>query len=819
MRSLPAFLAEQVERYGARSAIHYRPRYRTIRWSYANLGAHVRRLEQALSERGIGPGERVLLCSENSPYWVAAFFAVLARGAVVVPINPGSPSEQINRIMASAEPTLVLLSARSSWQAAPLASVTIEAAATGEDGPATTVPAIATGPDPLAEIIYTSGTTGDPKGVMLTHHNLLFNLEAIAKAVPLQPCHHVVSLVPLFHVYGQMTSMLCPLRSGCTVTYLAAPTSRAVREALAHTPATHLVTIPEVLKIMMDRLETELGRVPGFLRQLARSRIRSRISNTLRTIICGGAPLDPAIEEKWWDLGFEVLQGYGLTETSPVVSANTSDSHRIGSVGRPLAGVDVRIAPDGEILVRGPTVMQGYYRDALRTEAVFADGWLKTDDAGRFDADGFLYVFGRRKYMILGPSGENVFPEDLEAELNRLPGVTDSAVVGLTSDGRTIIHAVLLCDPAQGDEIVDRANRRLAPHQRIASWSIWPEADFPRSVTRKVKKEEVIRTLAARQAPRPAVTARVTPLRRLIAELTRTAPEDIGDATRVVSGLNIDSLRRIELVTRIEEQFGVYIEELQITPQVTVAELEALVERQQGAMPRLGKYPRWSLAPWAGRLRPRVQRALLEPWILHFCRLRVEGLDQLVTLRGPVIFMANHRSFLDPAVATFAIPAPYRSTLGIAAATEVLYRKYRWAVPLGELALNSFPFPTEVFENIRPGLDYVGRLIDDGWSLLIFPEGMMNRTGRALQQLKGGTGVLAVEMGVPVVPMAIEGTEKVMPPGKHLPRARGVVTVRFGPPVRFGAEHDYGAATAQIEERLRKLLVGHAPGQDAGNEA
>jgi long-chain acyl-CoA synthetase len=805
MESLSALLAEQVELHGSRPAIRHRPRYRTHRWSYADLGAHVRTIHAALAVRGVKPGDRVLLCSENSPYWVAAFFAVVARGAVVVPVNPRSPPDHLNRLMAAADPSLVLRSARWSWPGRPVPAVTLETAAAGAaDGG----PALASGADALAEIIYTSGTTGDPKGVMLSHHNLLFDLEAVLKAVPLQPCHHVLSLTPLFHVYGQMTSMLCPLRSGCTVTYLAAPTSRALREALTYTPATHLVAIPEALRIMMERLESELGRIPAVLRRLFRNRIRARISRTLQTIICGGAPLDPVLEDKFWSLGFEVLQGYGLTETSPVISANTSAAHRTGSVGRPLQGVEVKIAPDGEILVRGPTVMQGYFRDVRRTRAVFAEDWFRTDDAGRFDADGFLYVFGRKQYMILGPGGENVFPEDLEAELNRQPGVRDSAVVGLIRDGRTVIHAVLLCDPAQGDEIVARANRVLAPHQQIMRWSVWPEADFPRSVTRKVKKEDVIRRLAERQAPPAIVTGRLTPLKRLLAEVTRSDPASLGDSTRILSDLEVDSLRRIELVTRIEEQFGVYIEELQITPRLTVAELETLVKEEAGATPRLGRYPRWSLAPWASRVRPWVQRAFFESWILYCCRLQVEGLGQLADLRGPVMFMANHRSFLDAAVAVFAIPARFRARLAIAAATEVLYRKYPWAVPLGELGLNSFPFPTEAHENIRPGLDYVGRLLDDDWSLLIFPEGKMNRSDQPLLGLKGGTGVLAVEMAVPVVPLVIEGTETILPPDKLLPRSRGVVTVRFGLPLRFGAQDSYSEVTARIEQRLRSLLRG-----------
>jgi long-chain acyl-CoA synthetase len=805
--SFSEFLDAVVGRYGPRPAVQYRPRYRTLCWSYRELGSRVEQLSSLLAERGAGAGDRVFLFAENSPYWVAAFFAIAARGAVVVPLNPKSPPEQLDNLARSAEPRLVLASPRCRWEASPLPVIDIERPGTAKSGR----PAFPADPARLAEIIYTSGTTGDPKGVMLTHANLLSDLDAVSRAVPLEPDDHVVSLVPLFHVYGQMTSLFCPLSAGCSVSYLAAPTTRSVLEALAFTPATHLVAVPEVLKTMMDRLEARIGRIPGFLRPLLRGRIRARISKSLRTIVCGGAPLDPIVEEKWWALGFEVLQGYGLTETSPVIAANTPKDHRIGSVGKPLEGAQLQIAPDGEILVKGPMVMAGYFHDLARTEAAFIDGWLKTDDAGRLDADGFLYVSGRKRYMILGPGGENVFPEDIEAVLNRMAGVTDSAVVGLESSGRTLIHAVLLCEETRTADIVAEANRHLAPHQRIMSWSVWPEPDFPRSVTRKVKKDEVLRRLRREPAATAVSTGRTTPLRQLLAHVAGPEAGSLSAETRLVSDLGLDSLLRIELVARIEEDLGVCLDETDIGPLTTVADLENLLVRRQGRMPRLAAYPRWSLSPWASKLRPLAQKIFLQWWIAPFCRLNVYGLDHLAALEGPVIFMANHRSYLDSAIASFALPDRFRYRLAIAAATGVLYTRYRWAVPVGELSLNAFPLPSGPDENIRPGLELIGRLLDDGWNVLIFPEGQMNRSGLGIQPLRRGAGTIAVDMGVPVVPMVIEGTEKVMPPGRIVPRATAPVNVRFGAPLRAEETENYGQMLARIEQDLGRLLQNPPP--------
>ncbi len=805
MNNLYTLFLRQVERHSERLAIEFRPRYRTLRWTYRRFGAQAGAVAAGLSEHGIGPEDRVLLYAGDSPHWAAAYFGILARGAIVVPLNPNSTPEQLDRIAASADPKLVVLSRRRPWPGSPMAALELEAASEAL-GAMTEAPGEEPGPGRLAEIVYTSGTTGDPKGVILTHANLLANLEATAKAVPLRAEDHVLSLVPLFHMFGQMTSLLCPLWHGSAVTYLPSPSSRAIRETLAHTPATHLIAVPEFLNRVMDRLEAKLAPIPRFARPLLRAPIRARISRTLRAVLCGGAALDPEVERKWRALGLEVLQGYGLTETSPIISANTRDAHRLGSVGKPLKGVEVKLTRDGEILVQGPNVTPGYFRDPARTQEVFQDGWFRTGDAGRLDEEGFLYVFGRKKYLILTASGENVYPEDLEAELRKIPGVKDSAVVGLEEAGRTFIHAVLLGDDCDGDAVVAEANRHLAPHQRIMRWSLWPEPDFPRSATRKVKKEEVIRWLRSFQKAAPRVTGTVTPLVRLIAEVTKHDPRLIHEGTRIVAELGLDSLSRIELVSRIEEDLQVTIEEQQISAQTTVAELAGHILGTQGLAPLPTRYPRWSLSRWAAALRPPAQRLLFFWWLWRRCELRSSGTEQLHALKGPVIFMANHRSFLDAPLIVRALPARLGRRLGIAAETDALYGKFWWFAPIADLAFNSYPFPTEIEGNIKPGLEYTGRLLDDGWNVLVFPEGGLNRSNRPLQALKGGAGVLAVEMQVPVVPIAILGSEKILPPDTGLRPRRGRVHIRFGAPIGPPRNQSYGDATRVIERALKGVI-------------
>lgn len=808
MMTLPEFLEQQTARHADLPALQYRPRYRTIGWTYTQLAEHTALLADALTEAGIRPGDRVLLHSHNSPWWVAAFFAVVQCGGVVVPLNPRSPLEQVQRIVASARPRLLLRSRRSlapgpvelpAWDIEADAGGFLPRLAAADRADDEPLPAV-------VEILYTSGTTGDPKGVMLTHANLLFDMKALSERVPLQPQDRVINLVPLFHAYGQMTGMLCPLLGGCVVRHVGPPTTRAIQEALQYFPATHLILVPEILKTLIQRVEQGMGRIPGCLSRLLRARIRRRISPTLHTLICGGAPLEPELEEKCRALGFEVLQGYGLTETSPAVAANAPGAHRLGSVGRPLAGMDLKLAADGEVLVRGPMVMAGYYRRPELTADAFEGEWLRTGDIGRLDEDGYLFLQGRRRYRIITESGENVFPEDVEAELNRVDGVLDSAVIGRVEAGRTVVHAVLLCSPPQAQAAVAEANRRLAPHQRIVSWSVWPEPDFPRSATRKVRKEMVLRSLSEQPHPAPMPTGpkTVTPIRQLLAEVTGVPVNEMLDELPVLAGLGIDSMLRIELVARLEERLGVCLEEASITPELTVAGLEMLV-RSTAGFPLAGDR-RWSRPAWAEHLRPLVVAILLQSWFPFVCRLRVEGLEQLRDGAEPRIYMANHRSYLDSVALALALPSAERNRLCIAAATSVLYRRYAWAVPLAELTLNAFPLPTELNENIQGGFNAIGHRLDEGRSVLLFPEGQMNRSAQPLLPLKGGTGVIAVEMQTPVVPVAIRGAEHILPPGVLLPRKRGIVTVRFGKPLSFGSHDVHTVATNTIQKAIEELL-------------
>ena len=506
-----------------------------------------------------------------------------------------------------------------------------------------------------------------------------------------------------------------------------------------------------------------------------------------------------------------LLQGYGLTETSALVSGNSYEEHRFGSVGKVAPGVTVRIDGDteGEIQVKGPNVFQGYFKNDKKTKEVFTDdGFFKTEDIGSFDKDQFLFLKGRKKYMIIGPGGQNVFPEDIEEILQELDGVEDSCVVGLEQQsGMVKIHAVFLLRDEDVDpkELVGRANEKLASYQKITGYSVWPDDDFPRSATKKIRKEEVLQFLRERASGDSAIVDGKTPLIKLVASVTGVESAKISEETKLVSDLGLDSLMRIELIARIEDDLGVLIDETEIKIDTTIEDLEKMMHEKKPikSLPPLRKWPRFFVS--------KIFRFLGQKFIFllmrTFAKIEVVGLEHLKNIKLPVVFMPNHSSYIDPFILLKALPKNIRSHISFAAANDVLYQEYRSIAPLGELFFNAFPFPRKEDENIKRGLDYMGRMLDDNYSVVVYPEGKISVDGM-LQPLKKGAGLIAVEMDAFVVPVIVKGSNDILPYEKMVPRRRGVAKVVFGEPIKFSyakSSESYDEATKKIESAMLSM--------------
>ncbi len=825
-------LLQSEKRYPNKTALVMRMGYRTVSLTYHEVYITAQKISVFLQNQGLKKGDKVLILAPNSPYWICVFWGCLLGGYVPVPLNIQSTPEFLKKIADQTEAKILFKYLYYKADApANLKIYDIELLKELlEPIKIQTFSAEIIREDDIAEIMYTSGTTGDPKGVILTDKNLGSNVAAlialIAPYMKLLGDNKFLSILPLSHIYEQAGGFLLPYSQGYTIVY--AHSLAAIPDLLKEHGITIMAAVPEFLRLLMNKIEAkaqEAGKKALWdalisissaisfkpLSRLLFYSVHKQLGGKLRVVACGGAPLDPILERKWNALGVDLLQGYGLTETAPIVSINTFLDHRLGSTGKILNGVAVSLAPDGEILVKGPNVFPKYFKNEEKTREAFnSDGWFITGDIGELDKDGFLFIRGRKKYMIKGPGAQNVYPEDIEFELNQIANVADSCVVGLEkSNGQVEIHAVLLPQNPKTfnpQEAVKLANQKLSSYQMITAWSVWPAEDFPRSATKKVKKEEVLKWLRAQSAAVSVSKAEKeppAPLMELVSQVTGAPINQIRANTKLASDLNLTSLGRIELVARIEEKLGVAIEEPLIGLSTTIADLETMVKSKPAVKPKLplNQWPRWR---WVNGLRNLTRIFLIFPIFRTFIKLRVEGIENLKGLPRPAIFMPNHLSYLDSVVVAMALPPAHRDRLTFAAAVDVLYTTYKRTAPLAELFFNSFPFPRTEKENIRVGLEYMGRLLDKNWSCVIYPEGKTSLTG-ALQPLKLGAGLTAVEMDAPVVPVKIIGTDTILPPGNLMPIKRGEVIVKIGQPMRFKKSDSYIESTNRIEQALKQL--------------
>ena len=508
-----------------------------------------------------------------------------------------------------------------------------------------------------------------------------------------------------------------------------------------------------------------------------------------------------------------------------------------GTVGAPIPGVDVKIAPDGEILVRGENVTPGYYQAEKETAEAFEGGWLHTGDIGEIDESGRLVVRGRKKEMIVTPEGLNVFPEDIERVLNETAGVRESAVVGLARDGEERVHAVLALESgANQDDVVRQANARLEEHQKIRSASVWTEDGLPRTEgTRKLKRRELKRWAETGGAPaeraRPAGERTVA---TIIAELAHRA-RVTGETT--IDELGLSSLERIELMTALEEQFDITIDEGEFSSARTVGDLKSLVQRgaptvarrEDKGAPAAGPTPRvdtsrrrgeaMTFPAWNRRLPARaVRRVNLPLWILPLARafawIEVRGLEHLQRRDGPVIFASNHLSHLGTPAILIALPRRWRYRVAPAMAKDFFDahfhpERYPWrkvltlrtAYYLAALVFNAFPIPRRE-AGARETMRYMGDLVSDGSSILIFPEGEISHRGDVLA-FQPGVGMLAAHLNVPVVPIRLKGLDQVLHPTWRMARP-GRATVTFGAPLRLEGQ-DYAQLAKRVEDAVKAL--------------
>src|SRR5581483_10853890 len=532
-----------------------------------------------------------------------------------------------------------------------------------------------------------------------------------------------------------------------------------------------------------------------------------------------------------------VLQGYGLSETSPALTFNRLDRNRFGSVGVPVPGVEVRVADDGEVLARGPNVFKGYWENEEATRAALDGEWFHTGDLGKLDEDGFLWLHGRKKDMIALPDGLKVYPEDVENVLAADPRLQELAtpqrptlaiVVGLERPGgrgprsaseasveALHVHAVFV-EPRDRDtvaRIVRDANGKLSGSQQIRGWTIWPDEQFPTTPTQKVKKHEVIhRLLAMAQADAPsrpasAAAREQSEIERLVAQTANVPADRVWPEAQLSADIGLDSLGRVDLLGVIEEELGVYIDDAALPPDATVGSLERLVAAARDARPDTGIFG-WPLSPFVRSVRLILQQLLLWPLVRLFYSVRITGQEKLEGLRGPVMFAPNHCLHWDNGIILTSIPSSWRWRLAVAAAADDVFGN-RLNGLFSAILANAFPLARE--GAIRRSLELLGARLDRKFSVLIYPEGKLT-LGGPTQPFKSGTGLIAVEGGTPVVPMKLKiGNVSIL---DHWDRKwepfrsngwRGKVEVVFGDALYFPAGTSPQDAAAALQAAVAAL--------------
>jgi long-chain acyl-CoA synthetase len=813
MRETLLSFLDDCRAHGEQTAVAHEAGVRLSRWSYARLASSAFQFARELEARNIVAGDRVLFWGENRPEWIACFYGCLLRGVVVVPIDLKSAPDFVVRVQQQVSAKLLLSDE-------PQSQLDIPPLRFSKDlGHHSVEPYLSdVKPDDLVQIVFTSGTTAEPKGVCLTHRNLLANIAPIEKEFKrykrwerlVHPLRFLC-LLPLSHVFGQMMGMFIPQLLGAEVYFSESYKPSQIISSVKKQRINVVVTVPRVLETLREKIRAEVSEdqiraAEGrhFLRNwLAFRNIHRQFGWRFWAFIAGGATLESDTETFWRRLGYAVIQGYGMTETASLTSLSHPFRMRHGSIGKPVAGQEVKLSDEGEILVRGENVSAGYWNK--NGESITdKEGWIHTGDIGEFGPGGNIYFRGRSKETIVTAAGLKIYPTDLEAALDRQPEIKASAVIPLGTEALAVV--IPRDEHADLNAAVQRANESLAEFQRIRHWIVWPASDFPRTPgTRKVIKNQIadaVKTMM--KEPSTSAASVNAPLSLpVISRITRVEPAALSASANLADDLKLDSLGRVELLSALEDQYQIELDEAAITEATTIADIERIVSRGKSeavAYP----YPRWAMRfpiPW---IRFVVYHSFLLPLTLIMCRVRAIGVERLANVKPPVLFISNHVTDVDAALIISAMPWRWRYRMGIAMAGEIL-REWRMNAKvkyaLGAALFNVFPLPRQ--SGFRQSFAYAGEAVDRGFSILIFPEGTETRDGR-IQPFKSGIGLLASELKIPIVPVMLRGLFELKKRRQRFVKP-GTVSVTFGEPITFEAEATPAAITTELD-RIYKIF-------------
>jgi long-chain acyl-CoA synthetase len=861
-KTLVELLDRAADRFGSRIALDARkPSGQHSSLSYRELRDGAHRAGLLLATRGIKAGDRVLLVGENSPDWVLAYFAILYAGAVAVPLDHLISADELAAICSIAEPRAMLASAPCAKRLGDALHESVPGILELElgelrrpfllRGKTQAPPSIER--KTLASIVFTSGTTGAPKGVMLTQGNFTAEIMMLGRVFALDGSDVVLSLLPLHHTFEFTCGMLLPLASGARIVYPLGLDAASLARTLADVRPTALIGVPALWEAVHRRIldQVEAGgpfymaafdRLRDFNRKLDTDYhinlgqvifrpAHAALGGRLRLAVSGGAALPARVAQFFNDIGIKLLEGYGLTESAPVLSvARPEEPLVVGAVGKPLNGVEVRLdtAPGsevGEIVVRGPNIMAGYFRNQAATEEVLKEGWLHTGDLGRFDQEGRLYIVGRAKEVIVDSGGNNIYIDELEQVYGRSHFVKEMAVVGLKVGRGEQVAALVVPAYARGEsrravedrlrEYFEQISASLSPHKRIRILR-FTDSELPRTRTRKIKRAEVTallqRMLGSHVGERRAASAEIEPwLLHALAQIALDV-ESILPATRLIEDLGLDSLALAELAEHIAIKSGRELSPEQLSNVSTVEDLQRIISKggNQPRLPSYGQFARPYVVKLPEPLRRVGQYAMrrsLEAAFERVLRPRIMGRGNVPANRN-LLVVANHASHVDFGLVSYALGAMGHELVVLAAKDYFFNNGIRRFIATNFTRL--IPFDRERAQ--LESLDEALAELEAGRSVLMFPEGTRSPDG-AIYDFKSGVGYLALNSGCDVLPIRIDGTHAVLGKGNLIPR-RAPVELRIGTVItnaslRMLVENIEGAgAYRKLADHLRAIVIG-----------
>lgn len=814
---------DHLDMHGSMLALTSQPFLKIHRYDFHTLRRMAAQTGHYLHANGVAKGDRIMIVAANSPEWIILFLGAQLIGATVVPVDVRSNAEAAHDYAMQTNPRLIFKNDR----LLPELSKHYHTEAIEKLGtiiasyPDTYLPTVLTGEE-IAVIVFTSGTTAAPKGVILTQHNILSNVTGVAGVITISSDWSIMSVLPLSHMF-ELTASLTALAYGASISYLTRVTPLAISRGLKAYRPTTLFVVPELLTVLLERVRqtaeatgkgamlrglfTVTRRMPFSLRKTMFSSVHREFGGRLHTVICGGAPVPLETAAAWEHMGVRVIQGYGLTETSPILTVNGLHERRLDSQGVVLPNVQLRISKtDSEIQAKGPSIFGGYWQNEAATKESFTkDGWFKTGDIGRLDEQ-WLHIHGRAKFTIVLSSGLKVFPEDVEEAAYGNSAFKALCIVGVKRTEGETVEAVLISDVE--DEAVKQAiaevNAHLQPFQHITGWRRWPSDDFPRTRLLKVDRKTVQAWANAEKSLKPETQARPTDKSDPLAECIRLSvdkPHLTIHADDRLTDLGLDSLRRLNLVSLLEEQLGIVIDESSITATTTVRQLKQLAGKNAASGPKKSLQPEWPFNPIArmvgNSLRDTLMRAATRIWVSQ----HTVGIEHLPDPTQPAIYMFNHVDNFDGPVTFYALPRRVRNHLAVAQAADFMH-DHRFVAFGARLCFAAYDFARSA--PFLPSLEYTAKLVDKGWNIALFPEGKIARTSK-LRPFKSGVGLLAVELGIPVVPIKTEGLFGTLPLHASWPKKRSNVTVTIGKPIIFAPDTPYDEATKRLEQTMREL--------------